>query len=551
MLTKNKGLLFFLAVIFLISVFLRFYKLGQVPNGLSPDEADIGYNTYSVIKTGADVYGKKYPLFFQSLDDYKPGLPYYLSIPAINLFGLNEFSIRALPAFLGSLIPILVFYLAILLYPKNKKYAYFAGVLTALAPWSIQESRAMIVYSDFTFLYLLFLIFFLLGLKKNGKYLILSALFLSLTLYTYYAAVIYIVPTLAIMVFLYRFEIFKNIKYLTVFLLTLCILSLPAVNHYLSPVAKTRLNAISVFSADVTLPTSITEIKYDQKHGVPLATLTHNRRFVFGTALLENYFRYFDLDYLFVNSSGVRYFYVNYVGLFYLVELPFVLYGLYLLIKKRSITDKLLLGLLLIAPFPAMITLGTGFVHRALLLLPVIQIISAVGAVSLLYTIDRSKKMLTGVVLVIYVGFALFFLHQYFIHSPQEFSSEDDNGSWFSTVKDAISYVDSVKGRYTQVVFTSSKAKLVPGIYFLFYNKIDPTIIQAKSAEWKIDPPSYRQIYNKIGNFSFRPINWTEDQKLKNTLFVGYPGEFTKNAKVINKTYLPNGQEHFYIVQTQ
>lgn len=549
MLSKNKRLIFFLAGLFVMSAFLRFYKLGQIPNGLSPDEADIGYNTYSIIKTGADVYGKKYPLFFQSLDDYKPGLPFYSSIPAIKYFGLNEFSIRALPAFLGSLIPIIVFYLVLLLYPKNRKYAYFAGVLTALAPWSIQESRAMIVYSDFTCLFLLFLLFFILAVTRSGRYLILSAVFLSLTLYTYYAAAIYIIPVLLIIIFLYRFELFNRAKYFLLFLIVLLVLSLPAINHYISPIAKTRLNAITIFSPDITLPTSISEITYGKQHAIPLSTISHNRRFIYGLTLFGNYVRYFNLDYLFVDSSGVRYFYVNYVGLFYLLELPFALFALYRFIKYRGRSDKLLLGLLAISPFPAMITLGTGFVHRALLLLPIIQILSAIGLSSVLSAWWKSNKFLAAITALIYLSFVIFFLQQYFVYSPREFSSENNNGSWFSTVRDVIPYVNSSKEN--TVIFTSSKQKLVPGIYFLFYNKIDPTIIQAKSAKWTKDPPSYSQIYNRIGNITFRPIFWKEDQKLKNTLFIGYPSEFSPDAKVTKKTYLSNGQEQFYIVQTQ
>ena len=57
--------LFFLIAIFLLSLSIRLSKLSNVPNGLTVDEADMGYNAYSILKTGADVYGRKLPLFFQ------------------------------------------------------------------------------------------------------------------------------------------------------------------------------------------------------------------------------------------------------------------------------------------------------------------------------------------------------------------------------------------------------------------------------------------------------------------------------------------------------
>ena len=142
------------------------------------------------------------------------------------------------------------------------------------------------------------------------------------------------------------------------------------------------------------------------------------------------------------------------------------------------------------------------------------------------------------------------FLHQYLIHSPNEFTSENDNGAWFSTVRDAIPKINEKKTKYDKVVFTWSQGKLVPPIYYLFYNQIDPRIIQKKASAWTNEPPSYRQIYNQIGNIDFRPINWDKDKDLKNTLFIGYPKEFFGDFNIIDKTYLPNGNEHFLLVGT-
>src|SRR5579872_4171387 len=120
--TKTKTAVF-IFVILVASLFLRLRYLGQIPNGLTVDEADMAYNAYSVLKTGKDVYNRPYPLFFQSLDDYKPAIPIYLTIPAIYLFGLNDFSARLAPAILGALTPILAFFLLKLIYKNSNKPA--------------------------------------------------------------------------------------------------------------------------------------------------------------------------------------------------------------------------------------------------------------------------------------------------------------------------------------------------------------------------------------------------------------------------------------------
>ena len=43
-----------LVVIILLASFLRLYNLANVPPHLTPDEASLGYNAYSILKTGKD-----------------------------------------------------------------------------------------------------------------------------------------------------------------------------------------------------------------------------------------------------------------------------------------------------------------------------------------------------------------------------------------------------------------------------------------------------------------------------------------------------------------
>lgn len=572
--TKGKTFLF-LVTITIASAIIRFNQLGKIPNGLATDEADIGYNAYSIAKTGADVYGRKFPLFFQSLDDYKPGLVFYITIPAIAAFGLNDFSVRLAPAIFGTLSIILLFVLTKTLYPKNQLLPYISALFVSFAPWHIALSRAMIQYIPLIFLYLLFFVLFLFTQKEYLKtqvkliLLFLSFLTLSLTLYVYYAAIIYLPLVLIVLTYLYRDFISKNLKSFLFVLLIILIFSLPAIAHYAKKESKTRLNAISVLTADVTLPTSIAEIEQDKREGQPFSQIIHNRRLVYASALLDNYFDYFNLDYLFVNARDIRYFYVHNVGLFYLFELPFFFYGLYSLLKRREKSDLLILALLVIGPIPAAITLGSPLPHRGILTILAIQLISSVGLTTLTSNILRAKRevslkttsrSLSGkflpafpvrtiitIFLLAYAASIYFFLHQYFIHSPREFVL----GGWFPVVRDAIPTVNRYQDRYDKIVFTWLQPRLVPPVYFLFYNQIDPKNLQAKASGWMNEPPSYRQIYSQIDKIEFRPINWEQDKNLKSTLFVGYADEFSADAKVIDRTYLPNGNPHFVFVETQ
>src|SRR3989344_3762948 len=248
-------------VLLVISFALRLYQLGNVPNGLTVDEADMAYNAYSILKTQKDVYGKKLPLFFQSLDDYKPPFPIYLSVIPISLLDLTDFSIRLLPAILGSVTPVLAFFLLKQLDPKDEMKARAGFVLFIFAPWNIAISRATFMYIELIFFFLIFLTMFLNSIYKNPKLLPLSFLVLGFTLYVYYASIIYLPLILLSILFIYSKILRKNLKILIFSFIVLIVVSWPAISHYQLKESKSRLNAISVLTPDITLPTSIKEIE--------------------------------------------------------------------------------------------------------------------------------------------------------------------------------------------------------------------------------------------------------------------------------------------------
>ena len=102
LLKKNWVTLVFLTIVIFAS-FLRLYKLGEVPGSLDWDEASLGWNAYSLFKTGTDEYGKALPVSIRSFNDFKPPLYVYAAIPTTAIFGLNEFSVRLPSAIAGIL----------------------------------------------------------------------------------------------------------------------------------------------------------------------------------------------------------------------------------------------------------------------------------------------------------------------------------------------------------------------------------------------------------------------------------------------------------------
>ena len=76
-------------IVILLASFIRLYKLGSFPIGLYSDEASLGYNAYSLLKTGSDEFGNIWPLTLKSFGDYKPPMSAWLNIPNVYLFFFN------------------------------------------------------------------------------------------------------------------------------------------------------------------------------------------------------------------------------------------------------------------------------------------------------------------------------------------------------------------------------------------------------------------------------------------------------------------------------
>src|SRR5918999_4071405 len=91
-----------LVLIVSLALFLRVYKLADIPNGLKHDESAIGYNAYAILHTGKDEYGTPYPIYFKSFGDQKLPVYIYLTALSVAAFGLNEFAVRFPSAILGS-----------------------------------------------------------------------------------------------------------------------------------------------------------------------------------------------------------------------------------------------------------------------------------------------------------------------------------------------------------------------------------------------------------------------------------------------------------------
>jgi len=142
MLHFNKSKIIFLVttvIALVIVAFFRFYRLGSIPQGLTKDESYYGYDAYSILKTGRDIWGNKLPLSFKSTGEYKMNLTYFI-VPAIKLFGLNEMSVRLPSAVFGFATLIVLFFTLNLIF-SHRFFSLLMTTVFALSPLSFGMSR--------------------------------------------------------------------------------------------------------------------------------------------------------------------------------------------------------------------------------------------------------------------------------------------------------------------------------------------------------------------------------------------------------------------------
>ena len=180
---KNNLIIF---LIIILAFFLRIYKITSIPPSLNWDETSIGYNAYSVLKTGRDEWGQFMPVHFKSFGEYKLPAQIYASIPAIAIFGLNDFGVRITPVVYGTMTILLLYFLVFEIF-KRKDISFLSSFLLAVSPWHIQLTRASFESSFSLFWFILGVWLLIKGLK-NGKWLVVSMIPFVISVYTYNTA---------------------------------------------------------------------------------------------------------------------------------------------------------------------------------------------------------------------------------------------------------------------------------------------------------------------------------------------------------------------------
>lgn len=119
---------------------LRLIKLGDYPGGLGQDEAVDLYDAWSLLTTGAEHHGDRWPLNSRQFGDSPSTLPSYLTMPFVALLGPTEMAAR-LPCALLNVVAIPLFGLLLYRLFRSRAAGLFGALIFAVSPWNIYFSR--------------------------------------------------------------------------------------------------------------------------------------------------------------------------------------------------------------------------------------------------------------------------------------------------------------------------------------------------------------------------------------------------------------------------
>ena len=507
---KNKT---YLTIIFLIIIFglwLRAVGLEQSPPSLGFDEAALGYNAYSLLKTGRDEYGNWLPLSLRSFNDFKPALYSYLTIPFIYIWGLNATAVRMTSAVAGTAFLIFL-YLLLKKYIKNKWLLVFIFAVLSVQPYRLHFSRSAFE-TNLSAMFFCGGAYFLLTTKSRLRQ-ILSVLFFGLAAYSYHSARL----SAPFLILLWAFDpiirLQANIKFdwrKLLPLIGLVVICIPIFVMNNSSLLLTRFRQENVFNrfypyAPKEILSPVSSIYY-------FGGIISGHIFSYLSPINLN-FRIYDwvkMSPQFIPGMGM----LGWIeGIVFFVGFVFVVGNIFKSFKYRFLIYWMVAGIA-----PAAATWTWYHPLRSLNIFLAIEIIVALGIWQILIFINKIIKInLIKNILLLSIGLIflvtiIFTINNELLYSPVENNGEYQPGGY----KEGMSYFALISDKYSRVIIDTPHAQGF--IFFLFYTKFDPATLH-KYSDLRPKPGVEGNLNFDFDKYVFRKVDWPQDSKLANTLF--------------------------------
>lgn len=524
---KYTNLLF---LILILSAMTRLYQLGIIPPGLVDDEANKGYDAFSLLQTGKDQWGQAWPMVaFKGFGDYRSPLYTYILLPFIGLFGLTPYAVRLPSALFGILTVLLTYFLVHELFreklykkPKIEILALLASLFLSISPWHIGMSRmAMEVTISVSFI--IIGIILMLRSRRNAWCTYVAGSVFGISLYLYPANTL-VVPFLFILIaFLYRLEMWGTYKRRIVIPAVLCIVFAIPLIFAQTTTANVRIRQVNL-TQDSGLIDTVNEKRGSCRNNFPelLCRITLNKYIAYGEKYVLNYFHHFSPNLLSIHGTTSQYSMLPLRGLLYIIEFPLLLIGIFVVLTWRKSGGYFILFYLLFSAIPDSIT-SDGHYGRFFISFPSWPILISIGLYEV-YAWSKKHAVIMFVIALFYIAEVGIFSVEYLSYFPHRYSAYSHFG-----YRELVSNIDFNKNRYDRIVISGMVNDAKQYIFYLFFTQYNPELFQrGVRVERTIERNGWIRV-QRIGNVYFLPSLSSSIASLvpnEKVLLVGAPSEF-------------------------
>lgn len=503
------------AVAFCIALAIRLPFFGQVPTGLNRDEAALGYNALSLLKTGHDEYGTSWPVSITSFGDQKlPGYVYLL-IPFISAFGVHIWSVR-LPSLLAGLL--LIFELGYVTYQvcqnlrASPRFTWLASMLAmiflAISPWANHFSRVAYEAHVALALFVLGILTYQVAVESKTKVWLQRSMWIltsatwSTTMLTYHSYQI-LVPLMVIALLMLDWRRILQADKIGLI-----------VGSFFAVITLMLLFFGGVIQGDQTKSQGITPFKpaiIEQRYvafrnelpynGSVIGKLLFNRPAELTTTFVQNYLMVFSANFFFVQGSGHGDHNPGHINNLPLFLAPAIILGFLFLWTKRNVTvSRRLFAWVMLAAVPAALTIQPQHEVRLSPIFPILTLIAALGCAALLEDIQGKwlRRATIGMLMYLILVSTLRSTFTYVDLVPQQIQS---NERYHLLAKTLMKYQP-----IGTPVITNNQTNS-PYIWYLFESQYDSIQYRQKVERYPTDSEGFMHV-KRIDNIYFQNINW-------------------------------------------
>lgn len=525
---------------FVLAFLLRTWSLGSVPPNPSLDEVSIGYNAFSILHTGRDEYGTRFPILLRAYDDWRPAVYVYLVLPFVALGGLSTHAVR-IPSVLLSILSIFtIFRIAQLLgrkYLNNDSWAVWALAFITLSPWHIYLSRlgheVNLGFTLFTFGVYLLMVWLV---NHKYTYVIVGLMFLALSLWGYQSEKVIVPVFLILSGFVLFQELWHYKKDVFMGAAVFLIIAVPVAIVTLGPYGLMRFAGTSAFA-----PSSPQIVDAQQKHadavarGDKFASLATSKFVTYLKIFIDNYTSHFNPHWLFFGALREDH-KIPYTGLLFWWQGLLCILGVWIIANKMPKKFLYIFGIwILTSPLAASLTTGAPQAMRTYTIVAPLLLLASLGSV-FFFRLGAIPVVATIGALLI-SSFVM--VKHYFITFPFAQSDSFQTGG-----QKALTYAIQIQDSYNRIEIAHQGALYQSYMFYLFLSQYDPRQYQLSGGT---KSGGYDESHS-IGKFKFGYLPKELPSESEHTLFLYNIADVPSGARIIETFANANGEPAVAVV---